>query len=346
MYRFLLTPRWWGINLFAVLSIPVCLFMGSWQLSRFDARVENHQQQERSASEAAGARAEPLAGLLPVTQETSGRTARVTGRYDTRHQLLVPDRRLDGERGFYVLNLLAPDSASGSGPDSASRSGSGPGSGSGKALPVVRGWLPGSPDPARVPAPPRGEVTVEGALQAPESQGTAGAQPGGLPKGQLGIISDAALVNLVPYEVERAWITVQRTEAPLKPVPPVAPANTGLDMKAFQNLGYTAEWFVFAGFVVFMWYRLFRREAELAQDAELGLLPDGADDPDQPGSPTSPAPEAAPDQPQDGPEPPAPPDRQDSRDQPEPQDRRREPPERPAPGPDGASQSRSPSGAA
>lgn len=263
MYRFLLTPRWWGINLFVVLAIPVCLFMGSWQLTRFEARVENHQQQERSAADAAEARTVPLAALLPVTQETSGRAARVTGRYDTAHPLLVPERRLDGERGFYVLNLLR--------------------TGSGKALPVVRGWLPGSPDASRVPKVPGGEVTVTGALQSTESPTTAGAEAGALPEGQLGIISDATLVNLVPYEVHAAWITVQRTEGPLRPVPPVAPANTGLDMKAFQNLGYTAEWFVFAGFVLFMWFRLFRREAELAKDAELGLSP-----PDPPGPQASP----------------------------------------------------------
>lgn len=69
-----------------------------------------------------------------------------------------------------------------------------------------------------------------------------------------------------------AWITqTEGVHAPLRPVPPVAPSGTGLDLKAFQNLGYTGEWFVFAGFVVFMWFRLVRREAETRRDAELGL---------------------------------------------------------------------------
>ena len=57
-------------------------------------------------------------------------------------------------------------------------------------------------------------------------------------------------------------------------MPAAAPQDTGLDLKAFQNLGYTGEWFVFAGFVLFMWFRLFRREAEAARDAKLGLVPD------------------------------------------------------------------------
>ncbi len=66
----------------------------------------------------------------------------------------------------------------------------------------------------------------------------------------------------------------------MRAVPASAPGGTGLDLKAFQNLGYTAEWFAFVGFVIFMWFRLFRREVELAHDAELGILPDEADEAD------------------------------------------------------------------
>ena len=72
-----------------------------------------------------------------------------------------------------------------------------------------------------------------------------------------------------------AWITSSQAPGALKPVPPVAAAGTGLDLKAFQNLGYTGEWFVVAGFVVFMWFRLVRREVEAAHDLALGITPDG-----------------------------------------------------------------------
>ncbi|MFG2138982.1 SURF1 family protein [Streptomyces sp. NPDC048650] len=263
MYRFLLTPRWWGINVFAVLAIPFCIFMGSWQLSRFEDRVDTHHQQEDRSARAKAAAALPLERLLPVDQITSGRQAGARGHYDATHQLLVPDRTLsaeDGRQGFYVLTLLRTDG--------------------GKALPVVRGWLPGdansASDRAKVPAPPKGEVTVTGALQASENEGTDGVQSGGgLPHGQLGMISAASLVNIVSYKVYDAWITLNDAPAPLRAVPPAAVEGSGLDLKAFQNLGYTGEWFVFAGFVVFMWFRLFRREAEAAKDLALGIVPDG-----------------------------------------------------------------------
>ncbi|MET7679112.1 SURF1 family protein [Streptomyces sp. NPDC005423] len=253
MYRFLLTPRWWGINVFVLLAIPFCVFMGSWQLSRFEARVRDSHDATRQVESARTEAARPLARLLPVDKATSGRQATVTGRYA--RQLLVPDRQLDGKNGFYVLTLLRTDG--------------------GKALPVVRGWLPGRADASKAPAAPAGEVTVTGVLQASETPGDNGVSAqGGLPAGQTAAISSASLVNLVPYPLYDAWITLNKGESGMTAVPATVPAGTGLDLKAFQNLGYTGEWFVFSGFVVFMWFRLLRREAEFARDAELGLVPE------------------------------------------------------------------------
>jgi cytochrome oxidase assembly protein ShyY1 len=277
VYRFLLTPRWWAINVFVALAIPVCLVAGTWQLGRFEDQVDSHRhQQELAAAPAAAAR--PLASLLPLTAETVGEQARVTGRYDAAHQLLVPGRALpdDDRRGSYVLTPLRPAAG-------------------GPAVPVVRGWLPGAADPRRAPAPPAGEVTVVGALQAPESPSEVDGPTSGLPAGQVGVIGAASLINVLPYGVEDAWLTVRDAAAPLEPVPASAPSGTGLDADAFQNLGYTAEWFVFAAFAVFMWFRLFRREVETRRDAALGLptLPEPSPEPAgaaaRSGSPSPPA---------------------------------------------------------
>ncbi|MFD0344324.1 SURF1 family protein [Streptomyces sp. NPDC127117] len=273
MYRFLLTPRWWGINLFVVLAIPFCVFMGTWQLGRFEDRVQTHDAAEKQP--APGTRpAKPIDELLPVDTVTSGRPATATGRYAD--QFLVPGRKLDDRSGFYVLDMLRTDS--------------------GKALPVVRGWLPGEPGRTPVPAAPTGKVTVTGDLQASETAGTTGVETtGGLPDGQLGMISAASLINLVPYDVYDAWVTLQDTGAgELRPVPAAAAQGTGLDLKAFQNLGYTGEWFVFAGFVLFMWFRLVRREAEAARDLQLGLVEEAAAAAPEAASGTRPEKEAEP----------------------------------------------------
>ncbi|MFE9775272.1 SURF1 family cytochrome oxidase biogenesis protein [Streptomyces sp. NPDC005931] len=254
MQRFLLTPRWWGINLFVLVSVSFCLFMGSWQLDRFAARVEAHEARERTEGVfPTGQATSSVDALVPVTTRTTGRLAVVTGRYD--EQFLVPDRWLGDRRGFYVVTLLRPER--------------------GDAVPVVRGWLPGDAHGARVPAAPRGEVTVTGAVQPPETRGTRGAhEEGGLPAGRLGVLNAGSLVNLVPYPVHDAWLTLPDAPGDLRPVPPAGAPGTGLDLKAFQNLGYTGEWFAFAGFVVFMWSRFYRRESELHR-ARQGDAPVG-----------------------------------------------------------------------
>ncbi|MEU3602090.1 SURF1 family protein [Streptomyces sp. NPDC006798] len=249
MYRFLLTPRWLGINLFAVLAIPLCIFMGTWQLGRFEDRAEAQKEAERAPT-AEELKPTPLDRLLPVDKETSGRTATAEGRYG--EQFLVPGRKLDDLTGSYVLTLLKTDG--------------------GRVLPVIRGWLP---EGAEAPAAPTGRVAVAGALQASETVGKDGVHTaGGLPEGQLAMISAAALVNLVPDDVYDAYITLSRADAGLKAVPATLPEGTGLDLKAFQNLGYSGEWYAGVAFILFMWFRFFRREVELQKDAALGLMPE------------------------------------------------------------------------
>ncbi|WP_280695425.1 SURF1 family protein [Kitasatospora sp. GP82] len=258
MYRFLLTSRWLGGTVVALVAIAVCLWLGSWQLGRFEDRASTHKDGGSSAK--APGTAAPLASVLhggadQVGTDTVGREVIVTGSYDPAHQLLVPNRTVDGRNGYYVLTPL--------------RTADGP------AAAIVRGWVPGSPDASvQLPAAPSGQVTVAGRLQAPESSGSGGAVAGGLPSGQLGTISPATLVNVLPYRSYDGWVAADAAPSGLTAVPTVQPqGGDGLSLRAFQNLGYTLEWFVFAGFVVFMWFRLVRREAEMLQDRALGLDP-------------------------------------------------------------------------
>ncbi|CAM5619960.1 SURF1-like protein OS=Streptomyces tendae OX=1932 GN=GUR47_19690 PE=3 SV=1 [Streptomyces tendae] len=80
VYRFLLTPRWWGINVFVVLAIPFCIFMGSWQLGRFEDRVQDHETASTQHESARREAARPLTELLPVDKATVGKQTTVTGR--------------------------------------------------------------------------------------------------------------------------------------------------------------------------------------------------------------------------------------------------------------------------
>jgi cytochrome oxidase assembly protein ShyY1 len=256
VYRFLLTPRWLGIHLFAVLAIPACIWLGVWQLSRFE--LHSHSGSHSTSHGARPNQAVPLAPLVKgpdaqtVTAADVGREVTFSGRYDDAHQLLVPQRTVNGKSGYYVLTPLRP-------------------TGGGLPIAVIRGWTPHASD---VPAAPGGTVELSGRLQTSEDASTPGViGSGGLPAGQVGMISPSTLVNLLPYSVYDGWVALDEGTGGLTPVPTYQPTGgAGLTLRAFQNLGYTLQWFVFAGFVVFMWARFVRRELELARDRDLGLL--------------------------------------------------------------------------
>ena len=244
MLRTALKPRW--LALFACLLVVLVAFtwLGLWQLdvARDNARV-------KAAEEASHRPVVPVAQLVrlhePFPQDGSGRPVSATGRYDAAHQLLVADRRLRGRTGYWVVTPLVVQ-------------------GSGARLVVVRGFVA---DPTEATRPTTsGVVTVTGTLAPSESP----SQQTGLPRGQIGSIDLGALLNRWDGNVYNAFIfktgeQPRATSGSITPVPPPEVPTGGL---TWRNAAYALQWWIFAVFACYIWWRMVRDDWQQDQRAE------------------------------------------------------------------------------
>lgn len=238
MLRTLLSPRMLGLHLLVIGVLVSFILLGRWQLGVFEESGKPH-----ASVDPAPVAVETLSRVgAQIEGPAVGRQVTASGSYDAAKQLLVADRRPDvaapggnvsrGE-GYWVLTpLVLPDDT---------------------MVPVVRGWVPKADDPAI--AVPAGQVTVSGRLRAPEGTDSVQRRAGGVPAGQVQTVSTAELINLWRGEKVRNGFVVAPTPG-LTPVK-VAPPVTGGTL-TWRNLAYAANWWIFAGFAVFMWFHFVR----------------------------------------------------------------------------------------
>jgi cytochrome oxidase assembly protein ShyY1 len=104
-------------------------------------------------------------------------------------------------------------------------------------------------------------VRVEGVLRPTESAvERAPGQSAGLPPGQIDRVDVNALVQRWPYPLFTGFVLLT-DQAPAPPgpalalVPPVTSTDSGLDLR---NLSYALQWWLFAAFGLFFWWRVVR----------------------------------------------------------------------------------------
>ena len=250
MLRTALKPKWLGL---LVLVLALCwgfFLLGRWQLevARDSALKEQLAQAKAQAVVTVDSVLKPHQAF---PNELSARVVYATGRYDATEQVLVPDRRLDGVGGSWVVTALHTDE--------------------GPVLPVLRGFVA---DGVPAPAPPEGRLMVFGGL-APGESPTAGAA---LPEGQLRSVDLAVLVNQWDGDLYNAFVFAQGEEAVngqdvvnlivlgdlhgLSRVP-TPTGDVGLN---WRNASYAAQWWVFALFALWMWWRMARVVRREARD--------------------------------------------------------------------------------
>lgn len=274
-YLFVFKPAWIAMNLGVIVVAVVFCWLGSWQWGRAHryhtvspatiARFHTPQPAARYLG----------AGAFVPTGDV-GQMLVATGSYDTARQLTVPGQSLGGRTGCYVV---LPLRTAGRG-----------------AVIVNRGWVPERGGDCAAPAPPTGRVTVTGwvdqTANPADDTSLTGQQPG-----QISEIDAGQLVNLWPYRLANAYVTATAETAV-----PAAPAASSAGLARipspahavktfswdFLNLGYTGQWFLFAGAGLWWWRQVLQREAyqrehpeEFADDEFDGEFdeaePDGAD---------------------------------------------------------------------
>ncbi|MTB71945.1 SURF1 family protein [Arsenicicoccus sp. MKL-02] len=250
MIRTALKPRWLGLLALVVLVVLAFTRLGLWQLD-----VSKDQGAKKALAEA---QAQPAAPLHEIVRPhaafegvMSNRRVEVTGAYDPSGQFLVPQRLLGGRTGYWVVTPLDEQ-------------------GTRARVAVVRGFVA---SPAAAPAAPRSTVTVTGTLAPGESPSDAA-----VPAGQLGSIDLAVLVNRWPQDLYNAFV-LAGSERPdlaagtaLERIPPPQPES----QLNVRNVAYALQWWVFAAFAVYLWWRMVR------DDHRSGIRPDPTDDNDDP----------------------------------------------------------------
>lgn len=240
-------PRWIVALVLALAVAGAFAALGQWQLER---SVVGSEAVDRTSETTV-----PLESVAepqqPVTEAVTGQLVTVDGEFVPGDFMVLEKRLNDGAEGYWVIGHLTTDDGAG--------------------LAVALGWAGTEQQAAdaltrlEADAPLRASVT--GRYLPSEAP-----QQGDFENGEFSAMSTAALVNL--------WSTVDEAgvyggyvvaHEPADGLVAIhsPPPSTDVEVN-WLNIFYAAEWVIFAGFAVFLWYRLVkdaweREQHEMAQ---------------------------------------------------------------------------------
>ncbi|WP_055566486.1 SURF1 family protein [Streptomyces atriruber] len=258
MYRFLLSRQWVILTLIALVLIPVMIELGFWQLHRHENRVAQNQR----ISDALAADPVPAETLTSPGHEVPKtdlyRRVSAKGTFDTEHEVVVRRRtNSDDEVGFHVLTPFVLDD--------------------GKVLLVNRGWIPADgPQTAfpKIPAPPKGEMTVTGRLMADETSAASGIKDvRGLPDRQIMLISSGQQADALGKKVLGGYVEQSAPETKDNSPQLIGePDHSSIG----AHMAYAVQWWLFASGVPVGWVVLVRRERRDRAEAAGATTPETA----------------------------------------------------------------------
>jgi surfeit locus 1 family protein len=260
MLRMMLRPRWVLALLLALGVAAGFALLGQWQLER---AVEQAIVVERPTEEVMPLR-DVAAPDVPTEQAATGQRVEVAGSFVPGDTVIVEGRLNDGVAGFWVVAHLEVTDAPAGG------------------LPVALGWAADA-DTARAAADrfdarAGGETTVVGRFLPSEAPVVPDADADPF---AMTTVAVAQLINVWSDYDDRpvyfAYVTATEPAVGLEAI--VSPPPEQSVELNWLNIFYAVEWVVFAGFAVFLWYRLVRDAVERERD-EAEADAGGEDDAD------------------------------------------------------------------
>lgn len=247
-FRFLLRPKWIFWTVFVALAVVLMLNLARWQWDRHQGRQDANAQIEARLDEPVVALGE-VVGTTESPESAEADTFRrvtATGTYLPEAQVLVANRTLEGAAGWWVVTPLVLDD--------------------GSAVAVNRGFVPRSVTPEGPWdefAPPEGEVTVTGILQASQArQAGPTDDPRTLPRLNVELLDGRMEANLVPL-----WLQLETQDpAQASGLPVVLPEP---ELSAGSHLSYTGQWLIFASLTVIVYVVLVVRTAKRGEGEEV-----------------------------------------------------------------------------
>lgn len=242
--RDLLTPRVVGGTLLALLAIAVASRLGLWQLDSWRA------ERAAEARDLTHVDPVPLAEVMgpddPFPGADVGRPVTLSGTWLPEASFWVEGRELDGREGYWAMTPL---SVGGEGRP---------------AILVARGWTADtSSDPDG--APPTGDAELTGWLQPTEGTMAFDEDPSDDVYPEVRV---ADAVQLVDVDLYTGYVVLD--EAQLESLPEVGRST------ALQNLLYAVQWWIFAAFAGWIWWRWLAEERALARAGGEAGHPDDA----------------------------------------------------------------------
>ena len=250
----MLRPRWIAALVLALAVAAGFALLGQWQLAR---AIASGTVVERS-TENVKVLSEVVQPDSQTPQAATGQLVSVSGRFLAGDEQIIAERVNYGVVGYWVVSHFVSDA--------------------GPAIPVARGWAEDRAQAERAVdalAATSAPVTLTGRFLPSEAPLVPDARED---PSTMTTVSVAALINLWTEtddpSVYDGYITAATPASGLVKID--SPPPEALVTVNWLNIFYAGEWAIFAGFAVFLWYRLARDAWEREQEAvaEAAQRPD------------------------------------------------------------------------